>query len=182
MGLFKGMKDLKDINDMSKQYKRPSMLEGLAQAKDAMAGIQETQRVTATGVPGSARVLGVTDTGATINDHPVCEVQLEVTVPGQGPYTTTIRQSIPRMQAPMLQPGTTLAVKVDPADRDTVVLDWQSQGEQAMALSGQALQGTGATAGQDPVARLERLQALKDKGLLSDAEFEAQKQRILGDI
>ncbi len=185
MGLFKGMKDLKDINDMSKQYKRPSMLEGLAQAKDAMAGIQETQRVTANGVPGSARVLGVTDTGATLNDHPVCEVQLEVTVPGQGPYTTTISQAIPRMQAPMLQPGTTLTVKVDPADRDTVVLDWQAQGEQAMALSGQAMQGGGAGAAggaQDPVARLERLQALKDKGLLSEAEFEAQKQRILGDI
>ena len=33
MGLFKGMKDLKDINDMSKQYKRPSMLEGLANIK-----------------------------------------------------------------------------------------------------------------------------------------------------
>lgn len=41
----------------------------------------------------------------------------EVTVPGQGPYTTTIRQAIPRMQAPMLQPGTPLPVKVDPADR-----------------------------------------------------------------
>lgn len=182
MGLFKGMKDLKDINDMSKQYKRPSMLEGLAQAKDAMAGIQETQRVTATGVAGTARVLGVTDTGATVNDHPVCEVQLEVAVPGQGPYTTTIRQTIPRMQVPMLQPGATLAVKVDPADRDTVVMDWQSQGEQAMALAGQAMQSGGVTAAQDPVARLERLQALKDKGLLSEAEFEAQKQRILGDI
>ena len=43
----------------------------------------------------------------------------------------------------MLQPGTTLTVKVDPADRDTVVLDWQSQAEQAMALSGQAMQGDG---------------------------------------
>ena len=182
MGLFKGMKDLKDINDMSKQYKRPSMLEGLAQAKDAMAGIQETQRVTATGVPGTARVLGVTDTGATVNDHPVCDVELEVTVPGQGPYTTTIRQTIPRMQVPMLQPGATLAVKVDPADRNTVVMDWQSQGEQAMALAGQAMQSGGVTTAQDPVARLERLQALKDKGLLSEAEFEAQKQRILGDI
>ena len=104
-GTVQGLKDLKDINDMSKQYKRPSMLEGLAQAKDALAGIQETQRVTATGVAGTARVLGVSDTGATLNDHPVCEVQLEVTVPGQGPYATTIKQSIPRMQAPMLQPG-----------------------------------------------------------------------------
>ena len=182
MGLFKGMKDLKDITDMSKQYKRPSMLEGLAQAKDAMAGIQETQRVTATGVPGTARVLAVTDTGATLNDHPVCEVQLEVTVPGQAPYATTIKQAIPRMQAPMLQPGTSLAVKVDPADRDVVVLDWQSQGEQAMALAGQATGGGGAGAAQDPVARLERLQALKDKGLLTEAEFAAQKQRILGDL
>lgn len=185
MGLFKGMKDLKDINDMSKQYKRPSMLEGLAQAKDALAGVQEQQRVTATGVAGSARVLAVTDTGATLNDHPVCEVQLEVTVPGQGPYATTIRQAIPRMQAPMLQPGTTLPVKVDPADRDSVIMDWQAQGDQAMALAGQTMQGAGAagaTGGQDPVARLERLQALKDKGLLSEAEFAAQKQRILGDI
>lgn len=182
MGLFKGMKDLKDITDMSKQYQRPSMLEGLAQAKEALAGVQETQRVTATGVAGTARVLGVRDTGATLNDHPVCEVQLEVTVPGQAPYAATITQAIPRMQAPMLQAGTSLAVKVDPADRDSVVLDWQAQGEHAMALSGQAMQNAGVTTAQDPVARLERLQALKDKGLLSEAEFDAQKQRILGDL
>ncbi len=182
MGLFKGMKDLKDINDMSKQYKRPSVGQGLAQAKEAMQGIQENQRVTATGVAGSARVLSVTDTGATLNDHPVCDLQLEVSVPGQAAYATTIRQAVPRMQAPMLQPGTTLAVKVDPEDRDSVVMDWQSQAEQASAIAGQALQGAGVTTAQDPVARLERLQALKDKGLLTDAEFDAQKQRILGDI
>lgn len=182
MGLFKGMKDLKDINDMSKQYKRPSMSEGLAQAKQAMQGVQDTQRLTATGVPGTARLLSVTDTGATINDHPVCELQLEVTVPGQAPYTTTISQPVPRMQAPMLQPGTTLAVKVDPADRDAVIMDWQAQGDQMAALSGQAPQGAGATSAQDPVARLERLQSLKEKGMLSDAEFEAQKARIVGAI
>ncbi len=31
----------------------------------------------------------------------------------------------------------------------------------------------------DPVDRLERLAALRDRGVLSDAEFEAQKARIL---
>ncbi len=38
-----------------------------------------------------------------------------------------------------------------------------------------------AQAHQDPVDRLERLAALKDRGLLTDEEFEQQKRKILGD-
>ncbi|BAX93865.1 SHOCT domain-containing protein [Mycobacterium shigaense] len=34
---------------------------------------------------------------------------------------------------------------------------------------------------QDPLDRLERLAALKDRGLLTDEEFEQQKRKILGD-
>ncbi len=33
----------------------------------------------------------------------------------------------------------------------------------------------------DPVDRLERLAALKDRGLLTDDEFEQQKRKILGE-
>ncbi|ORW77559.1 hypothetical protein AWC26_19110 [Mycobacterium shimoidei] len=33
----------------------------------------------------------------------------------------------------------------------------------------------------DPVERLERLGALKDRGMLTDAEFDQQKRKILGD-
>ena len=33
----------------------------------------------------------------------------------------------------------------------------------------------------DPVDRLERLAALKDRGLITDDEFEQQKRRILGE-
>lgn len=36
-----------------------------------------------------------------------------------------------------------------------------------------------AAGGDDPVARLEKLHALKEKGVLSDAEFAAQKAKIL---
>jgi hypothetical protein len=32
----------------------------------------------------------------------------------------------------------------------------------------------------DPVEQLEKLQALKEKGALTDAEFEAEKAKILG--
>lgn len=38
-----------------------------------------------------------------------------------------------------------------------------------------------AQAGFDPVDRLERLAALKDRGLLTDDEFEQQKRKILGE-
>jgi hypothetical protein len=42
-----------------------------------------------------------------------------------------------------------------------------------------AQSGTGS-AGDDPLAQLERLGTLRDKGLLSDAEFEAKKADLLG--
>jgi hypothetical protein len=37
-----------------------------------------------------------------------------------------------------------------------------------------------AAAAQDPVAQLEKLADLKDRGILTDAEFAAQKAKILG--
>lgn len=39
-----------------------------------------------------------------------------------------------------------------------------------------------AKAPADPVSRLERLKAMKDKGLVDDAEFEATKKRILAEL
>ncbi len=187
MGLMKGIRDLKDISDMSKQYDRPKLGDALAMSKDALQGVQTMQRVGATGVPGSARLLSVTDTGGTMNEHPICEIQLEVTVPGHAPYTTVLRQPVPRMQAPLLQPGGTVAVKVDPNDPTTVVMDWEGQGVRTAGIAAQMqaaglASATAAQPSQDPVARLERLQGLKDKGLLTDSEFDAQKARILESI
>lgn len=46
---------------------------------------------------------------------------------------------------------------------------------------GAAMPAPAAPAPQDPIDRLERLAALKDRGLLTDEEFEQQKRRILGD-
>ncbi|GAA4541113.1 SHOCT domain-containing protein [Mycobacterium paraffinicum] len=44
-----------------------------------------------------------------------------------------------------------------------------------------AMQAAQTQQGADPVERLERLAALKDRGLLTDEEFEQQKRKILGD-
>jgi membrane protease subunit (stomatin/prohibitin family) len=76
-----------------------------------------------------------------------------------------------------------MAVKVDPEDPTAVVMDWGAQGAYAasMAQSG-AASAAAAQIPQDPASRLERLAALKEKGLLTDAEFEAQKAKILGEL
>ena len=59
---------------------------------------------------------------------------------------------------------------------------WQQQGAamQAGQMPGAPQPPAGAPAAADPVAQLEKLQALKEKGALTDAEFETEKAKILG--
>jgi len=104
--------------------------------------------------------------------------------------------------------GQTVPVIYDPSDHDKVMLDESPEAQQQAMLSGagidpaqisqmvaQAQQWQGqagqmqtpqmpgaapAAPQQDSVAQLEKLHALKEKGALTDAEFEAEKARILG--
>jgi hypothetical protein len=130
--------------------------------------VTRTQRLLAEGIPGTARIHAVGDTGATLEGQPVCELSLEVTIAGRPPYRATVRQPVPRLLAPRLAPGGTVPVRVDPADPAVVVADLSAPATAASA--------------QDPVARLERLAALRAQGLLTDQEFAAQKARVLEDI
>jgi Short C-terminal domain len=107
--------------------------------------------------------------------------------------------------------GMTIPVIYDPEDHDKIMLDESPDAQQAAALAGagidassiqdaianaqqmgqQAMQnaqqggtmnmGSGVPGAQDPVDKLEKLQALKEKGALTDSEFEAQKAKILGE-
>jgi Short C-terminal domain len=53
--------------------------------------------------------------------------------------------------------------------------------EQVMQMLGQMGLGGPNAAGDDPIARLERLAALKAAGALTEEEFQQQKRRILGE-
>jgi hypothetical protein len=59
---------------------------------------------------------------------------------------------------------------------------WQQQGAalQAGQMPGVPAPPAAAPADADPVAQLEKLQALKEKGALTDAEFAQEKAKILG--
>jgi hypothetical protein len=110
-------------------------------------------RLLARGIPGTARVLEVRDTGVTINRvNAVLEARLEVTVPGRAPYEARAEVMLGRMSWGALQPGMTVAVKVDPRNPAHVAIDLagQSVADPALAalvqrLGGQ-VQGAGVVA------------------------------------
>jgi uncharacterized protein (DUF697 family) len=58
----------------------------------------------------------------------------------------------------------------------------QSAAEKAKADPAMAAAEAEIKKPEDPVARLERLKAMKDKGLIDAAEFEATKKRILAEM
>lgn len=73
------------------------------------------------GIPGTAQVTSVRDTGTTINDTvALFKVQATVSIPGVTPYPTELVLPIGRTQWGVLQPGVVLPVLVDPDDHSKV--------------------------------------------------------------
>ena len=144
MGMFRDMKDmvktlqsdeLKDLKKKADAQPKTSMLEGVKLANqaydDAMVMQQEAQQMAdpaafsatyAGGTAGSATVNSITETGAWINNAPVCELDLTVTVPGREPYQVAHRQLIAQTAIPRFQPGSTFSVRVDPNDPTKLVI------------------------------------------------------------
>ncbi len=89
-----------------------------------MGGL-DTGTVLRDGVPGIAQVLSIRDTGTIVNSvNLVVELGLQVTIPGQPAYQVKVRHvQQGRTQWGSIQPGMTVAVKVDPHDLSNVAVD-----------------------------------------------------------
>lgn len=74
------------------------------------------------GVPGSATVIAINETGTTINNAPVCELDLTITMPGREPYTAKHRQLLARSVLPRYQPGAVFSVRVDQSDPTKLII------------------------------------------------------------
>lgn len=91
---------------------------------DRMSGVSEARRLQETGEPATARIIEIWDTGMTVNDDPVIGLRVEVSRADGSAYTTTIEKSlVSRVHIPQFQPGSTVAVRIDPQDSANVVLD-----------------------------------------------------------
>jgi hypothetical protein len=102
------------------------------------------------GVSTSAVIASIADTGMTVSmpsvgpDAPEYKLGLLVTPPGGSgnPYAVKIKAIVPRIFVPMVVPGATIGVVVDPTDPTKVAPDWDNfnnpGGGQHAALAGLA--------------------------------------------
>ena len=115
MGMFKDMRDLKK---MSKDFERPSMKEGLAQAKEAVAGVQEqqalAQELANDGVTGQGTIKQLEATGTEINHQPEMKIDLSL----DSGQDVSVTQPVSPAMIGSMQPGATIPVtyaKDDPS-------------------------------------------------------------------
>jgi hypothetical protein len=119
-----------------------------------------------------------------------------VEIPGQQPYDVIYRQWLTQPAVGRLQPGSIVAVRVNPKKPHKVYVDLSQPStrpaevsfvapEDIAGLADQikaALQSEGVgpvismAASADPLDRLSKLAELRGRGVLTDAEFEAQKR------
>jgi hypothetical protein len=91
-------------------------------------------RLQKTGLPGTARILEVKDTGVTINNNPQVKLILEVKNSFGQKYTTECRVLVSRINPGAYTPGMEIPVLIDPKNEQNVVIDFRAG--QSAAVSG----------------------------------------------
>jgi len=123
MGFLKDMRAFKQLADSTpRPGLRATLRDGLAAVDGAASDAQRAQHLALNGVPGQATITTIRDTGTTINDHPVVELGLDVTLDGRPPYAVTHTQLISRLAVGGFTPGATVPVRVDPADPNSLLV------------------------------------------------------------
>jgi hypothetical protein len=128
MGMFKDMRDLSKAGKQMQKDRGGSlkmMKDGLAQANQAVQQVQSDQalaeRLANDGVDGTATIIQMVATGATINMQPELQFQMSVDV-GGNVSTVTHTQVVSPAIIGQLQPGAQVPVKVDPSDHSQLMI------------------------------------------------------------
>ena len=74
------------------------------------------------GQTGTATVLGVRPTRAAAGPGPYYRIWVRIQVDGLAPYETRVRQRVSDSDLELMQPGDVIGCRVDPGDRERVVL------------------------------------------------------------
>ncbi|MFP6561849.1 hypothetical protein WJ542_26610 [Paraburkholderia sp. B3] len=86
----------------------------------AMAGHQERLKLIQTGLDGTADILSVQDTGATVNDNPVVLIHMTVSPANGTPYDVNIQTLVSRIAVPRV--GDKVKIKYAPEDPQHVAI------------------------------------------------------------
>jgi hypothetical protein len=129
------------------------------------------ERLKREGIPGKARILELTQTGAYFNEQPRVRLKLRVEAPGVSTFECKHTYTVPLVALGAFSKGDVLPVYLDRANSSRFTIDWLGgDGDEAQAST------------KTPHEQLEELTELRKDGLITDTEFEQQKARILGSI
>ena len=108
------------------------LFDSIAEGFRDLTGGVDTELL-ATGVLARGEILSLAPSNTTVtimNDlvERNCEFVLNVLIDGEQPYQTSVKQRVQEIMLPQLSaPGVVVAVRVDPADRSRVAIDFSSQ-------------------------------------------------------
>jgi hypothetical protein len=99
----------------------PKFMGQLGGATAMVGALHAKEQLAMTGIPMTARVLSVQQTGAMINMNPQVHAVLEVQGP-QGLFQAQTMAVVPQMSIPRFQPGAVIQVRVNPANPEDVAV------------------------------------------------------------
>lgn len=106
-------------------------------ARKWQRAVADAERIKSQGVAGTATILGMRQTGTTLNEQPQIELRLQVSTQMHGAYEVMVKEYVPLMLLGTLSSGRPLPVKVDPADPQSVIIEWESAGGMGGPVIGQ---------------------------------------------
>lgn len=96
---------------------------GCASLVNSFSGRKEACEIINIGIPASAIIERLIDTGTTINDNPVLEFVIQV-LPADGPiFQAHAKALVSRLDIASFQPGRVVPVRYDPLDKSRVALE-----------------------------------------------------------
>lgn len=198
MGFFDKRRDQRELNKQDRASRREAAAAGFALrdqwlreadrlaaqysgASDAAGAVsigqmQETaarmQRITSRGVAGRATVISTRERGEGMGGVGVSlELELDLISGPGAPRKLTVRQDV-MGGAPTYPPGLEVPLKIDPENPDDALI-W-------MDVDPEPPRTAPAVSAADAAAHLDALSQLRDRGQLSEREFEDAKARLLG--
>lgn len=128
---------------------------------------KKSRALMASGIEAPGVIQKVTDTGARINRNPRIRLELEVQPPGETAFTVSHTETFSLVQIP--QAGQSVTVFYDPNDRSQMAIKLKAPSVKPSTES-------------DSIEKLNQLADMHDRGLITDAEFEQKKQKLLGEL
>jgi hypothetical protein len=95
----------------------------MKQATGMVDGLAATANLAQTGIPATAQILSVQQTGVMVNYNPEVLAVLQVTHPHTGAsYQVQAKSVVPQIAIPQIQPGATVNVRISPTNPMEVAL------------------------------------------------------------